>query len=203
MSQLKHLLDKNSDWVKQINQQFPGSFEELAKGQSPEFLWIGCSDSRIPTLSLVGLAPGDIFVHRNIANQVAPNENSVQSAIEYAVNGLGVRHIVICGHYGCGGVKKAMDMKNAPDSALETWVQPIKAVYDEHAADLEDMEPDTAYERLCELNVIQQVKNTCELAVIQHAWQNKAELSVHGLIYDLGSGLLHDLNISHSAPLTE
>jgi carbonic anhydrase len=166
-------------------------FANLAKGQSPDYLWIGCSDSRVPASQIVKSLPGELFVHRNIANVVAPADTSCLSVIQYAVDVLKVKHIIVCGHYECGGVKASMETHD--HGFIENWLCHIKDVSHQHAGRLEGLEEEARFRRLCELNVEQQVKNACNTTVVQEAWSRGQTLSVHGWIYDVASGLLKDL----------
>lgn len=199
MSHLQHLLDNNSAWVKNQTERDQQAFSRFVAGQSPDYLWIGCSDSRMPTTSQVGLGRGDMFVHRNIANQVKLSDASTQAAIEFAVNGLGVEDIIVCGHYGCGGVLKALEMHGAAADKIDEWVQPIRNLYETNAAELDALDSTRRNQRLCELNTAKQVANVSLHPAVQHAWKNKSELAVHGLIYDIGTGYLRDLNVTQTA----
>ncbi len=193
MKLLKHLFDNNRRWVRHIEQENPGFFERLSRGQSPQYLWIGCSDSRIPANEVVGLLPGELFVHRNVANLVIHTDMNLLSVLQYAVDVLQVRHIIVCGHYGCGGVIGAM--KNESLGLIDNWLRFIKDIYQHNAELLESLPEDRRADRLCELNVIQQVANVCHTTVVQDAWRRDQELAVHGWIYDLRDGLLRDLDV--------
>ncbi len=193
MKLLKHLFDNNRRWVERIEQENPGFFERLSRGQSPQYLWIGCSDSRIPANEVVGLLPGELFVHRNVANLVIHTDMNLLSVLQYAVDVLQVKHIIVCGHYGCGGVIGAM--KNESLGLIDNWLRFIKDIYQHNAELLEALPEDRRADRLCELNVIQQVANICHTTVVQDAWRRDQELAVHGWIYDIRDGLLRDLDV--------
>jgi len=196
MKKLQHLLDKNSAWADAINKQDPNFFAQLAKQQSPEYLWIGCSDSRVPANQIVDLLPGELFVHRNIANVVVHTDLNCLSVIQYAVEVLKVKHIIVCGHYGCGGIKAAME--NQEHGLIDNWLRHIKDVSRFNAEKLEGLDNDKKLDLLCELNVIEQVKNICSTTIVQNAWKNGADLSIHGWIYDIANGVLKDLDTSVS-----
>jgi len=199
VSHLQHLLDNNASWVSQQTELDAETFSRLADGQSPDYLWIACSDSRMPTTSQVGLGRGDMFVHRNIANQVKLADTSTQAAIEFAVKHLGVEDIVVCGHYGCGGVAKAIAMQGGAADKIDEWVLPIRALYESNAAALEKLGEQERLKRLCELNVAKQVENISLHETIQESWQNNLPVAIHGLVYDLATGFLHDLKLTRTA----
>ncbi|WP_221390476.1 carbonate dehydratase [Dyadobacter sp. NIV53] len=191
----KKLFENNKNWVKEINSQNPNFFEKLAQGQSPQFLWIGCSDSRVPANELTGTAQGDIFVHRNIANMVIHTDMSMLSVLDYSINVLGVKHIMVVGHYGCGGVNAAMGNKQV--GLIDNWLCNIKDVYRLYEAELDAIEDQVKRSnRLVELNVQEQVFNLTKTSIVQNAWANGRSLLVHGIIYDIHDGLLKDLNIT-------
>lgn len=193
------LLENNRKWAAEVKGADSSFFERLSEKQTPEFLWIGCADSRVPANQVVGLAPGEIFVHRNIANVVPHTDFNCLSVIEYAVAALGVKHIVVCGHYGCGGVKAASQCDHV--GLIDNWLRHIRDVRQKHDAELAGIDSDAArFDRLCELNVIEQVKSVCHTSVVQQAWDRGQELSVHGWIYQLKDGLLTDLNVSVAGP---
>jgi carbonic anhydrase len=195
MKDLKRLLDQNKAWAEVIRASDPEFFPALAKQQSPSYLWIGCADSRVPATQLVGMVPGEMFVHRNVANVVVHTDFNCLSVMQYAVDVLKVEHIIVCGHHGCGGVKAAMD--NLSLGLIDNWlrhVQDVMHVHGELLARIED-ESDRV-DRLCELNVIEQVANVGRTTIVQNAWQRGQELVVHGWIYGLQDGLLRDLGIS-------
>lgn len=195
MKDLKRLLEQNKAWAESIEASDPGFFQTLAKQQTPTYLWIGCSDSRVPATQLIGMMPGEMFVHRNVANVVVHTDFNCLSVMQYAVDVLKVDHIIVCGHHGCGGVKAAMD--NQSFGLIDNWlrhVQDVMHVHDEHLARIED--ESKRVDRLCELNVIEQVVNVSRTTIVQTAWQRGQELAVHGWIYGLQDGLLRDLGIS-------
>lgn len=194
MKKLKHLLDRNSNWAAEVNEKKPDFFSQLSDQQNPEYLWIGCSDSRVPATQIVDLGPGEIFVHRNIANVVAHTDLNCLSVIQYAVEALKVKHIIVCGHYGCGGVKAALEDKE--HGLIDNWLRHVKDVRNHSAEKLAPLGFDEKHDLLCELNVAEQVKNVCNTPIVQNAWKNKADLTVHGWIYHLKNGILKDLNIS-------
>lgn len=193
MKTLKHLFDRNRTWANQIEKTQPGFFSQLSEQQTPEYLWIGCSDSRVPANQIVDLPPGEVFVHRNIANVVVHTDLNCLSVIQYAVEVLKVKHIIVCGHYGCGGVKAAVD--NREHGLIDNWLRHIKDVNRFNATELAGLEPEQKINRLCELNVIEQVKNVCSTSIVQNAWKSGADLSVHGWIYSLENGILKDLDM--------
>ena len=191
---LKRLFERNRAWAKSVKERDPDFFTRLAKQQAPEYLWIGCSDARVPANELMGMAPGELFVHRNIANLVIHTDMNALSVIQYAVEALKVEHIIVCGHYGCGGVKAAYE--NQQFGLLDNWLRNIKDVYHSHREELCAItKPEHQLDRLCELNVMEQVSNVCRTTIVQNAWAKGQKLSVHGLIYDLANGLLQDLSI--------
>ncbi|MCE7043418.1 carbonic anhydrase [Dyadobacter sp. CY312] len=191
----KKLFDNNEKWVSDTNKNNPDFFNSLAQGQSPEFLWIGCSDSRVPANELTGTAPGDIFVTRNIANMVVHTDMSMLSVLDYSINVLGVKHVMVVGHYGCGGVKAAMGTKQV--GLIDNWLRNIKDVYRLHETELNAIENESdRFNRLVELNIKEQVFNLTKTSIVQNAWANGQSLLVHGLVYDVHTGLLKDLNIS-------
>jgi len=194
---LDHLLQNNQDWANTIKQDNPEFFSESAKGQSPEILWIGCSDSRVPPNQVIGLPPGEIFVHRNIANVVVHTDLNCLSVMQYAVDVLKVKHIIVCGHYGCGGVNASMTEDSY--GIIDNWLRHIKDVSRFNHIELDKLEGLNKSNRLCELNVAEQVKNVSETPIVKGAWQRKQDLSVHGWIYGLGDGLVKDLEISISS----
>ena len=195
MKDLKRLLDKNRSWAEGIKANDPDFFQILAKQQSPTFLWIGCSDSRVPATQLVGMVPGEMFVHRNVANVVDHTDFNCLSVMQYAVDVLKVEHIIVCGHHGCGGVKAAMD--NLQLGLIDNWLRHVQDVLHEHEELLSQF-ADTGerLDRLCELNVIEQVLNVGRTTIVQSAWQRGQELVVHGWIYGLEDGLLRDLGVT-------
>jgi carbonic anhydrase len=194
MSDLQALFDNNRSWVRERLINDPDYFERLSGLQSPKYLWIGCSDSRVPANQITNLMPGEIFVHRNIANLVVHTDMNALSVIQYAVDVLKIEHIIVCGHYGCGGVKAAYE--NHQFGLLDNWLRNIKDVYHSHRDELNAIaKPEHQLDRLCELNVMEQVSNVCRTTIVQNAWAKGQKLSVHGLIYDLANGLLQDLSL--------
>ena len=195
MKDLNRLLDQNRAWAEGIKASDPDFFQSLAKQQSPKFLWIGCSDSRVPANQLVGLVPGEMFVHRNVANVVVHTDFNCLSVMQYAVDVLKVDHIIVCGHHGCGGVKAALE--NSQLGLIDNWLRHVQDVVREHEHTLKEIDDKTKrLDRLCELNVMEQVLNVCRTTIVQSAWQRGQELVVHGWIYGLEDGLLRDLGIS-------
>ena len=200
MKDLKRLLDQNRAWAENIKASDPDFFPALAKHQSPKFLWIGCADSRVPSTQLVGVAPGEMFVHRNVANVVDHTDFNCLSVMQYAVDVLKVEHVIVCGHHGCGGVKAAMD--NVQFGLIDNWLRHVQDVVHEHEALLAKIDDENErFDRLCELNVIEQVRNVSRTTIVQSAWQRGQELGVHGWIYGLQDGLLRDLGCSLSGGL--
>lgn len=195
MDTYKELLKGNKTWVREKLRQDPTFFERLSKGQSPEVLWIGCSDSRVPANEITGTNPGDIFVHRNIANMVVHSDMNLLSVLDYAVNILKVKHVIVCGHYGCGGVKAAMT--NEQYGLVDNWLRHIKDVYRLHQEELDDIsDEEKRFNRFVELNVIEQVFDLSKTSIIQNAWRSRELPMVHGWIYDLRTGILQDLGVS-------
>jgi|ERR1043166_119679 carbonic anhydrase len=194
MRTLKQLLENNRQWATNIKSQDPSFFETLSQQQSPHYLWIGCSDSRVPANQIVGLAPGDLFVHRNVANVVVHTDLNCLSVIQFAVDVLGVKHLIVCGHYGCGGVQAALE--NARFGLIDNWLRHVQDVRQKHESLLSGVDPAERLNKLCELNVIEQVSNVCQTTIVQSAWERGQELAVHGWIYALSDGLIRDLNIS-------
>lgn len=195
MNTYKDLLTGNKRWVKEKLQHDPQFFERLAKGQSPEVLWIGCSDSRVPANEITGTNPGDIFVHRNIANMVVHSDMNLLSVLDYSVNILKVKHVIVCGHYGCGGVRAAMS--NEQFGLVDNWLRHIKDVYRLHNRELDAIEDEEArFNRFAELNVIEQVFDLSKTSIIQNAWRSRQLPMVHGWIYDLKTGIIQDLDVS-------
>ncbi|KQS31433.1 carbonate dehydratase [Dyadobacter sp. Leaf189] len=191
----QQLFENNKKWVNDTTQENPDFFNNLAKGQSPKFLWIGCSDSRVPANALTGTQPGDIFVHRNIANMVIHTDMSMLSVLDYSVNVLGVIHIIVCGHYGCGGVLTAMGNKQV--GLIDNWLRHIKDVYRLHQKELNAISDlQLRSNRLVELNVIEQVRGLAKTSIVQNAWSNGKALQVHGVVYDISSGILQDLDVT-------
>lgn len=194
MKTLGHLFENNHAWADRIKVSDAQFFQRLAHQQSPSYLWVGCSDSRVPPTELVGLSPGEMFEHRNVANVVVHTDLNCLSVIQYAVEALGVKHIIVCGHYGCGGVQAALN--NGKLGLIDNWLRHVQDVKQKHAALLGSIKDDVQRARqLCELNVIEQVINVCQTTIVDQAWERGQELSVHGWIYGIEDGLLRDLNI--------
>lgn len=200
MEDLQKLLDNNREWARKMGERDPDFFKRLEKIQKPEFLWIGCSDSRVPANEIIGMLPGEIFVHRNVANVVAHSDINCQSVIQFAVERLKVRHIMVVGHYGCGGVHAALDRSRSA-GVVDYWLGHVRDVYSTHQH-LIDAEPSERRREslLGELNVLEQAINVCQSAAVQGAWSSGQELSVHGWIYRLGDGLLRHLDLSIDGP---
>lgn len=195
MKDLKRLLEQNRIWAENIKASDPQFFPNLAKQQTPRFMWIGCSDSRVPSTQLVGMVPGEMFVHRNVANVVDHTDFNCLSVMQYAVDVLKVDHIIVCGHHSCGGVKAAMD--NLQLGLIDNWLRHVQDVLHEHEELLSKVSDENErLDRLCELNVIEQVLNVGRTTIVQSAWQRGQELAIHGWIYGLEDGLLRDLGIS-------
>ena len=192
MKTLKHLFERNLAWATAIKEEDSEFFSRLSTQQIPEYLWIGCSDSRVPANQIVDLPPGEVFVHRNIANVVVHTDLNCLSVIEFAIGVLHVKHIIVCGHYECGGIKAAMAEKQ--HGLIDHWLRHIKDVSRFNAEKLEGLEFNKKFDLLCELNVIEQVTNVCNTTTVQTAWKNGAQLSVHGWIYNIENGILKDLN---------
>ena len=199
MRRLQNLFDNNRQWSASVRQKEPDFFEKLSKQQAPEYLWIGCSDSRVPANQITDLLPGDLFVHRNVANQVIHTDLNCLSVIQYAVDYLKVKHIIVCGHYGCGGVAEAT--KNSKLGMIDNWLRHVQDVKHKHKEALEPISNDqTLVNRMCELNVLEQVVNVCQTTVVQDAWDRGQDLAVHSWIYGLKDGLLRDLGMCVTAP---
>ena len=199
MRVLQDLFDKNRNWAQGIKDQDPEFFLRLSQQQSPDYLWIGCSDSRVPANQIVGLLPGELFVHRNVANVVVHTDLNCLSTIQYAVDVLKVRHIIVCGHYGCGGVKAAL--LDQRFGLIDNWLRHVQDVRQKHDFQIQKIKDENQkWDRLCELNVIEQVVNVCETTIVQDAWKREQELSVHGWIYSVQDGLLRDLHMCITQP---
>jgi carbonic anhydrase len=195
MKVLKHLFENNRKWAEGIKSKNPEFFTRLSEQQKPQYLWIGCSDSRVPANEIVGLLPGELFVHRNVANIVIHTDLNCLSVIQFAVDVLKVKHIIVCGHYRCGGVDAAM--QNKQFGLADNWLRHIKDIYQKYHIELDKTEnPEKRLDRLCELNVIEQVYNVSHSLIVQNAWQRGEELAIHGWIYDIKDGLLKDLQVT-------
>lgn len=194
MKDLTELLENNRAWAEGIKAQDPEFFQKLAQQQNPRYLWIGCSDSRVPSTQLVGLPPGQMFVHRNVANVVVHTDVNCLSVLQFAVDGLKVDHVIVCGHYGCGGVQAAME--NMQLGLIDNWLRHVQDVMHNHEASLSGLIDEVQrLNRLCELNVIEQVLNVSRTTIVQNAWSRGQELAVHGWIYGIEDGLLRDLGM--------
>lgn len=199
MPSLECLKAKNRAWAQRMADTDPDFFKRLEMGQTPEYLWIGCSDSRIPAEAIIGLAPGELFVHRNVANLAPPHDTSAGAVVQYAVDVLKVRHILVVGHYGCGGVAAAAGVSQ--QGPVENWLAPIQQTRDAHRDELDRIsEPDARLDRLAELNVIQQVRNVARSVTVRDAWGRGQALGVHGWIYSLADGRVSDLGRSAHGP---
>lgn len=193
------LIENNKTWVAEQLQLDPSFFENLSKGQAPEYLWIGCSDSRVPAESITGTDPGEMFVHRNIANMVVHSDMNMLSVLSYAVEVLKVKHIIVCGHYGCGGVMAAM--KNQQFGLIDNWLRHIKDVYRYHHNELDAIEDETLRaRRFVEVNVHEQVHDLGKTSIVQNAWKRNQPLHLHGWVYDINDGLINDLGVNFTNP---
>jgi carbonic anhydrase len=188
---LKHIFERNLKWANAVKEKNPEFFSNLVSQQSPEYLWIGCSDSRVPANQIIDLPPGEVFVHRNIANVVVHTDLNCLSVIHYAIEVLEVKHIIVCGHYGCGGIRAAMEDRD--HGLIENWLRHIKDVSRFNADRLRDLNEHQRFDALCELNVIEQVNNVCNTPIVQKTWSEGGDLSVHGWIYNIENGLLRDM----------
>ena len=195
---LRHLLQHNRIWAAQTVLERPGFFTNLSEQQKPRYMWIGCSDSRVPANQITGLEPGEVFVHRNVANVVVHSDLNALSTIQYAVDMLQVEHVIVCGHYGCGGVQAALD--NARIGLADNWIRHIQDVRDRHQDGLQAADVSQRLNMLCELNVVEQVVNVCHSKVMKDAWARGRVVTVHGWIYGVHDGLLQDLLVSVSNP---
>jgi carbonic anhydrase len=192
---LSTLLANNRAWAADRTRHDPHFFERLCGLQAPEYLWIGCADSRVPANEIVGLAPGELFVHRNIANVVSPDDTNCVAVLQYAIETLKVKHVIVCGHYGCGGVEAALG--GSLDGSLDRWIQHVREVRSRHILELEHVaDHESRWRKLCELNVVDQVRSVCRVEAVRSAWRREQLLSVHGWIYDLRDGLLQDLEVT-------
>lgn len=191
---LQVLFENNRRWVAGVREQDPDFFETLSRQQGPQFLWIGCSDSRVPANTIIGLKPGEVFVHRNIANLVVHTDLNCLSVIQYAVDVLQVKHIIVCGHYGCGGIRAALSNRDL--GLVDNWLRHIQDIAHKHRSAMESVpSAEGRCDLLCQLNVAEQVSNVCHTTVLQDAWKRGQPVSVHGLIYRVQDGLLQDLNL--------
>ena len=197
MKTLNHLFEKNLAWATAIKEKHPNFFSQLSKQQNPEYLWIGCSDSRVPANQIIDLPPGEVFVHRNIANVVVHSDLNCLSVIQFAVEVLKVKHIIICGHYGCGGIKAAMESHE--HGLIDNWLHHIRDVSRLNYEKLQGLPPDSEFDLLCELNVIEQVRNVCNTTIVKNAWKIGSDISVHGWVYSIENGILKDLDVCISS----
>jgi carbonic anhydrase len=199
MKHLPELLERNKQWAARVRQDNPGFFESLSHQQAPKYMWIGCADSRVPATQIVDLPPGEIFVHRNVANVVVHSDFNCLSTLQFAVEVLKVEHVIVNGHYGCGGVRAVMD--NLELGLVDNWVGHVRDVQIRHKAELDAIpDPEARYDRLCELNVIDQARNVCRSTVVRAAWRHGQDLTVHGWIYGLKDGIIRDLGFCASSP---
>ncbi len=196
-SPLSDLLEKNREWSERIQREDPGFFQRLSLQQAPEYLWIGCSDSRVPANQIIDMAPGEVFVHRNIANVVVHTDLNCLSVIQFAVDVLKVKRILVVGHYGCGGVHAALHGKRV--GLADNWLRHVSDVAEKHCGCIEHAHENERHDRLCELNVIEQVQNVCMTTIVRDAWARGQELSVHGWVYSLRNGLVHDMGVDVDA----
>ncbi|MFB0982285.1 MAG: carbonate dehydratase [Alteromonadaceae bacterium] len=197
MTSIQHLFDNNQQWADKIKKEDPLFFKRLSEQQKPEYLWIGCSDSRVPANELLGMSPGEVFVHRNIANQVIHTDLNCLSVIQFAVENLKVKHIIVCGHYGCGGIMASIDNKR--HGLIDNWLGHIKDVYRFHKDQLDSIEDhQTRVNLLCDLNVVEQVANVCHTTTLVNAWKENQDVTVHGFVYNLHDGILKNLHVSCS-----
>jgi carbonic anhydrase len=194
MRTLSHLFANNRDWAAQVTKESPDFFSRLTRQQSPEYLWIGCADSRVPANQIVRLMPGELFVHRNVANLVVHTDLNCLSVIQYAVEVLRVRHVIVCGHYGCGGVLAAL--RGDRLGLIDNWLRHVQDVRDKYRTELEHCGDESGqHQRLCELNIVEQVANVARTSIVRDAWERGQNLALHGWIYGIHDGLLHDLGM--------
>jgi carbonic anhydrase len=199
MRVLKKIFKQNRMWAERVKTTDPNFFRDLSRQQNPEYLWIGCSDSRVPANQIVDMPPGQIFVHRNIANLVVHTDLNCLSVIQFAVDVLKVKHIIVCGHYGCGGIQAAMEDKE--HGLIDNWLHHIKDIYRIHQTKIDAIQNEIEkINLLCELNVVEQVTNVCQTTIVQRAWKAGQELAVHGWIYNIEDGILKDLNVRITSP---
>ena len=194
---ISQLIQNNKAWAEGITSRDPNFFDHLSSHQSPQFLWIGCSDSRVPPNQIAGALPGEIFTHQNVGNLVQLNDVNCMSAIKFALEQLEVTDIVLCGHYGCGAIKAIIE--NTAEGILKKWLEPIAHLYQKNKAGLSDLSAELAYKRLVDLNVLAQINSLCRSGPVLDRWTNKSNLNIHALVYDLGNGLLKDLGVKISS----
>jgi carbonic anhydrase len=198
MKALPPLFENNRKWAAEISQSDPEFFGKLAQQQNPEFLWIGCSDSRVPANEIIGLLPGELFVHRNVANLVIHSDMNCLSVLQYAVEILKIKHIIVCGHYGCGGVRAALESK--PHGLIDNWLRMIRDIDQRQSLELARYSTiEARVDRLCELNVVEQVKNVGNTTIVQEAWRRGQQVTIHGWIYGIMDGLLKDMDVCISS----
>ena len=198
-TELDHLFQNNRDWADSMRVRDPNFFKKLQAQQSPKFLWIGCSDSRVPANELLGLLPGDVFVHRNIANVIVHSDLNCLSVLQFAIDVLKIRHVIVCGHHGCSGVHAALTGRRI--GLADNWLRHVQDVHQKHERYLgEVLAPDVRHNRLCELNVMEQVVNLCQTTIVQDAWERGQALTIHSWVYGLKDGLLRDLGVTVSQP---
>ena len=195
---IKQLLENNRLWSESIRTHDPEFFSRLANQQKPEFLWIGCSDSRVPANEVMGLMPGEVFVHRNVANMVVATDMNFLSVLQFAIDILKVKEVIVCGHYGCGGVRAALSQDEL--GLIDNWLRAIKALYHQTLEQFDGLEDEAQIDLLCELNVQRQVRNVCHTTIVQNAWKRGQKVSVHGWIYGLKDGLVKDLGVTIDSP---
>jgi carbonic anhydrase len=200
MRVLSHLFTKNRAWAAGIMRHDPEFFERLSRQQAPQYLWVGCSDSRVPANQIVGLLPGEMFVHRNVGNVVVHTDLNCLSAIQFAVDVLRVRHIIVCGHYGCGGVVASLKRQRQQGGLIDNWLYGLTALYDQYRDQIDALPKSSRVDALCEINVIEQVRHVCHTSMLQRAWERGQSLAVHGWIYGIHDGHLHDLGATISSP---
>ncbi len=199
MADIEHLLSNNREWAGSVTRADPGFFQQLSSQQAPEYFWIGCSDSRVPANQITGLAPGEVFVHRNVANVVAETDFNVLAVMQYAVDVLKVKHIIVCGHYGCGGVAAAMRCER--HGIIDNWLAGIRGIRRAFREELDTLDPEAAIDRLCELNVLAQARHVARTSILEDAWERGQDVSVHSWIYRLDCGLITPLGPSITQPL--
>lgn len=194
----KKIIENNKKWVEETLSKDPQFFEKLAQGQQPPLLWIGCADSRVPANQIIGAQPGEVFVHRNIANMVIHTDINMLSVLDYAVNVLKVQHVIVCGHYGCGGIRAAMG--NNSIGLIDNWIRHIKAIYRIHRKELDAIEDENErFDRFVELNVMEQVYDLAKTSIVQAAWNHEQKLHLHGWVYGVGTGIIKDLKVNVSS----
>jgi len=194
MKTLPHLFASNRAWAEKMTRHDPEFFARLSRQQAPQYLWIGCADSRVPANEIVGLLPGEMFVHRNVANVVVHTDLNCLSVLQFAVDVLRVRHVIVCGHYGCGGIHAALDREK--HGLIDNWLRHVQDIQEKYGSELEALESPRRADRLCELNVMEQVRNVARTTVVQDAWARAQPLAIHGWIYDIKDGLLRDLGLT-------